>query len=723
MTPFALALLIATATTELALPPTFGSAPRAQEAPDVAWSSSSRTFLVAWREWSARGSVAAARVDAAGKVLDPYGIVVDDDVFKVEPGVRVVACGDVFVLVWASHEGAPVVRARRVDGRGRVLDDKPVKVSPPGVDARAHAVACSERHATITWMVYGTNDIAARMLDVQSGALGTVGVLERGSGGAQTRWPSSLDVAFDGGAFRAVWGLHDGRGGVSWRTARFRVPTDAEAQDIGASTTTTFAMRLAVLPDGGYAVVHRRQGPQGDEGWILSRHRPGQPANDVRIGAQDSGLVDVVADEEGVLVVLQRYVDDPLGPFVVRVHGDAAARGPPLLSLTPLEKPSSLKGCAVCSVRWRVGPAAVAASGERLLAVWPTPVPLEASLQSARPMLPVDVDIQGALLERSTLASSTAEVVPISMGRVLRRVPQAALAEERGLVTWLEGEAAELRASVVDLRARRVVGQPVSLGVVERDRYAVVPTNDGFLVAAAERHGVRLQRLDRDGRPRGQPVFHDEIMTFALAFDGAGPWLARARDKIVEVVRLDDELTVTGEPVRIPTQIRADQVALQCSAPGDCALAFHEEMYGHIRLARVPGLDNVPRYGGPPVVAQGISLQLVALPQRGYALGFVEQRDAKVLRFGKDLKRDGGAQCVSCGVPAGAMEGPGVPAPTPEGALVDVWVDGRRVLHAREGWLSSKKRGRGARPFVVMDRERRLEVWEAGDDVAALLVH
>lgn len=717
MHSLALALLVTASTTEIVLPPSFGSAPRAQEAPDVAWSSSGRTFLVAWREWSARGSVVAARVDASGKVLDSTGIVVDDDVFKVEPAVRVVACGDVFLLVWASHEGAPVVRARRVDARGRLLDGRPLAVSPPGMDARAAVVACSERTAMVAFMVYGTSDIAARSVDLASGQLGPVGVLERGP---QTRWPSSLDLGFDGVAFRAVWGLHDGRGGVALRTARFKEPADAEGQEIAATTTTTFALRLAMLPGGAFAVVHRRQGPQGDEGWIVSRFAAGRKVADVRLGGQDEGLGDVVVDGSDVVVVLQRWVGEGLGPRLVRVRGDdgpgglqrGPQRGPGLLSLPGLDKAAS----------WRLGAAALAAGADRLFAVWPTPVPLAQHTMVATPLEPVDVDILGVSVDRASLAVLRRDEAPapVSTGPVLRRLPRAVFSGERGLVAWLEGEAAELRVSIVEPRTRRA-SAPVSLGVVARDRYAVVPRRGGFVVAVAEARGVRLVRLDARGAVVGEPVRYDGLMTFALAFDGTSVWLASAEDKSVLAHRLEENLAVAGEPVTFRADVRPNAVALQCTAPSDCALAWREESYGRISLARVPGGEDVSRHGRVPVVAQGSGLELVAMAG-GYALGFTEGREAKVRRFGRDLAPTGGAECVSCGLPQGRMEGPGVPAPTPGGALVDVWLEGRRLLYARDGWLSTTRRGRGARPAVAVSGGRRLEVWEAGDAVAVWLV-
>lgn len=709
----ALALLATAAPTEIVLPPSFGSAPRAQEGPDVAWSSSARTFLVAWREWSARGSVVAARVDASGKVLDPTGIVIDDDVFKVEPAVRVAACGDVFVLVWASHEGAPVVRARRVDASGHALDSRPLAVSPPGMDARAAVVACSERTAMVAFMVYGTSDIAARSLDVASGQLGPVGVLERGP---QHRWPSSLDLGFDGAAFRAVWGLHDGRGGVALRTARFKSPADAEGQEIAATTTTSFALRLAMLPGGAFAVVQRRQGPQGDEGWIVSRFAAGRKVADVRLGGKDEGLGDVVVDGGDVVVVLQRWVGEGLGPSLLRVRGDdvrgLVQRGPGLLSLPRVHQAGS----------WRLGAAALAAGSDRLFAVWPTPVPLAPNTMVATPLEPVDVDILGVAVDRASLALLRRDEVPVrvSTGPVLRRLPRAALMGGRGLVTWLEGEAAELRASTVEPQTRRA-SAPVSLGVVARDRYAVVPRRGGFVVAVAEARGLRLVRLDGRGAVVGEPVRYEGLMTFALAFDGTSVWLASAEEKSVVARRLDDELAVAGEPVTFRADVRPNAVALQCAAPSDCALAWREESYGQIRLVRVPGSEDLRRHGRAPVVAQGGGLELVALAG-GYALGFTEGRDAKVRRFGRDLGPKGAAECVSCGLPQGSMEGPGVPAPTPGGALVDVWLEGRRVLYAKDGWFSTTKRGRGARPAVAVDGGRRLEVWEAGDSVAVWLV-
>ena len=101
--------------------PVYGESPFQQYAVDAA--SDGLEYLAVWRDYRGeRVVLAAARVSAAGEVLDPNGIVIADIIDDLNIGeVRVAWNGSSYVVVWDTFGHASDVWLARVDRRGEVL--------------------------------------------------------------------------------------------------------------------------------------------------------------------------------------------------------------------------------------------------------------------------------------------------------------------------------------------------------------------------------------------------------------------------------------------------------------------------------------------------------------------------------------------------------------------------------------------------------------------------
>ena len=171
--------------------------------------------------------------------------------------------------------------------------------------------------------------------------------------------------------------------------------------------------------------------------------------------------------------------------------------------------------------------------------------------------------------------------------------------------------------------------------------------------------------------------------------------------------------------MRLRAETPVDRVAIACRAPGSCAVAFAEG-HGRVRLALVPPAAIERPSSSLPVVVQGGGPSL-AWRDGAWVVGVVAERQARFMRFDAE-GRARGEECASCGIPQGAMEGPGVPVLGRSGPLVDVWRDGRRYVAGREGWFGVAEHGIGAAPAVAFSAGRALEVWQSGDSVRARIV-
>ncbi len=111
---------------------TVSAAPGAQHRPEVAHSG--QAFLVVWADLrnGKDYDVFGARVDAGGKLLDPTGLLIAGGPGnQARPHVTATPSG--FFVVWEHYVGAGYApRAARVGHDGKLLDAQPIVVSDPG---------------------------------------------------------------------------------------------------------------------------------------------------------------------------------------------------------------------------------------------------------------------------------------------------------------------------------------------------------------------------------------------------------------------------------------------------------------------------------------------------------------------------------------------------------------------------------------------------------------
>ena len=234
--------------------PVQGPAAGQQLEPAVAFDGA--TYLVVWTdEREARRRVRAARVTAAGALLDPYGIALGDgrapDVafdgtnflvaFSVDAGIT---------SSWGTLSRAHAIRAARVSPSGVVLDvgGFPVSAAADGDTVSAPAVSSDGGAFLVAWSQWQVGSPGeTRFARVTSGGA----VLDPGGALIATSPTGAPAVSFDGAGYLVVW------------------PSAA----LGNGTETAFAARVtpggAVLDPGGLAlggsnlsVVYGTTGPR-----------------------------------------------------------------------------------------------------------------------------------------------------------------------------------------------------------------------------------------------------------------------------------------------------------------------------------------------------------------------------------------------------------------------------------------------------------------------------
>ena len=185
------------------------SAASSHMAPAIAWNGTS--FLVAWRSGSSDGSgdgtIEGVRVSSAGAVLDASAITIADEGplgYLEDPAVA--SDGTDFLVTWAA-EGPGSVAARRVSGGGAVLDPAAIVLASPR--ARAPAVTFGGGEYRVAWLdgrnggvsQYTSEVFASRLSP--GGAILDVGGIRVSPSAAATSWPTAAAV---GGLHLVAWG-------------------------------------------------------------------------------------------------------------------------------------------------------------------------------------------------------------------------------------------------------------------------------------------------------------------------------------------------------------------------------------------------------------------------------------------------------------------------------------------------------------------------------------
>ena len=178
-----------------------------QTEPVVAFGSG--RYLAVWTDSRESDTVGvwAARVTAAGAVLDPSGIPVAIGLDDVDVPA-VVFDGSDFLITWAA--GGDIFGAR-VSGTGRVLDPTAFAISSATGEQGAPAVATNGAGSLVVWQDRrsGAEDIWSARVEADGDVVDPAGTRISGTPNAQTR-PA---VSFDGANYLAVW--EDARAGAT----------------------------------------------------------------------------------------------------------------------------------------------------------------------------------------------------------------------------------------------------------------------------------------------------------------------------------------------------------------------------------------------------------------------------------------------------------------------------------------------------------------------------
>jgi hypothetical protein len=206
-----------------------GAAPEGE--PDVTWNGSN--YLVVWQDYrSGTGyDVYAARVSAAGAVLDAGGIAVSTAAGD-QTSPAVASDGSGFIVTWTDGRNLGTtgedVYAARVDGGGTVQDPGGIAVSTASADQRAPSLVWNGADFVLAWedRRSGTSyDVYAARVSSAGAVLDTAGIALSTPVNDQ-RYPH---VARDGTTALVVW--QDARSGSSTDVYSARVSSGGASLD------------------------------------------------------------------------------------------------------------------------------------------------------------------------------------------------------------------------------------------------------------------------------------------------------------------------------------------------------------------------------------------------------------------------------------------------------------------------------------------------------------
>lgn len=146
-----------------------GPPPGTQDQADVAYGSGN--YLVVWRDQRAfgGGDIYAARVTAAGAILDPTGILVAGTTNdEMEPAVA--WSGTQWMVAWKSAFNGGSIRAARVSSAGVTLDPSGLTI---GNSVYAPAVAWSGQSFVVGWVGTFPGTLTLRRLDANGMVVGS----------------------------------------------------------------------------------------------------------------------------------------------------------------------------------------------------------------------------------------------------------------------------------------------------------------------------------------------------------------------------------------------------------------------------------------------------------------------------------------------------------------------------------------------------------------------
>jgi len=183
------------------------STEEADDQKNIAIAFDGTNYMVVWRE-ACGGShdIYAARIDRAGNVLDPDGIVISNAPGD-ETNPDIASNGTNYMVVWEEErDGRSGIYGARVDRSGKVLDSRGIAISTEPGEEWDPAIASDGTNYMVVWMHYRV--YSPTNYDIHGARVDPSGYVLDGAAIAisnEREYEHSPAIAFDGDNYMVVW--------------------------------------------------------------------------------------------------------------------------------------------------------------------------------------------------------------------------------------------------------------------------------------------------------------------------------------------------------------------------------------------------------------------------------------------------------------------------------------------------------------------------------------